>query len=190
MFCEKRPRASRVHRDDVADDPTMPRYVSHPTDVPVLAGLPQWIRWLGDSAPKWAGPGERPITHTDSSVTCRPGRRRGEPANLGRSALRRRAVWSPPRGAPDAPGRAARRAAAAAVAQEARRGSSEWDSESSGPKLQCGSPQHQMGHRYHLRAHGRALAVPLHRAGCVFGPRGGLVDESASGPPAGRSKRC
>src|ERR1700704_6667822 len=123
IFCEKRQRSSRAHRDEVSDDPTMPRYVFHPDDVPVLAGLPQWILWLGDSAPKWAGPGERPITHTDSSVTCRPGRRRGEPANLGRSALRRQAVWSPPRGAPDAPGRTARRAAAAAVAQEARRGS-------------------------------------------------------------------
>ena len=68
-------------------------------------------------------------------------------------------------------------------------GSSDWGSESSGPKLQCGSPQHQMGHRYYLRAHGRALAVPLHRAGCVFGPRGGLSDEAASEPLAGRPSR-
>lgn len=43
-----------------------------------------------------------------------------------------------------------------------------------------------MGDRHHLHSDGRALVVPLCRAGFIFGTRGGLVDESASGPPASR----
>jgi hypothetical protein len=48
----------------------MPRGFSNPTDVPVCAGLAQWVLWLGDSAAEWTSPGERPITHTDSSTAC------------------------------------------------------------------------------------------------------------------------
>ena len=77
------------------------------------------------------------------------------------------------------------RAAAAAVAEEALGGSSRRDAESSGAGLHGHRPQHQMGHRYHLHSDRRALVVPLCRAGFVFGPGGGLVDESASGSPAG-----
>ncbi len=44
-----------------------------------------------------------------------------------------------------------------------------------------------MGHGYHLHSDGRALVVPLCRAGFVFGARSGLVDESASGSPTGGS---
>ena len=40
--------------------------VSHPADVPVFAGLSQWVLWLGDAAAESAGPGECPITQTDS----------------------------------------------------------------------------------------------------------------------------
>ena len=53
-----------------------------------------------------------------------------------------------------------------------------------------GSPQHQMGHRYHLHSHGRALVVPLCRARSIFGTRGGLVDEFVSGPSAGGPNRA
>ena len=56
---------------------------------------------------------------------------------------------------------------------------------SSGTGLQRRRTQHQMGHRYYLHSHGRALVVPLCRAGFVLGPRGGLVDESATGTPVG-----
>jgi hypothetical protein len=65
-----RQRASRARRDEVSDDPTMPPGVSHPTDVPMFAGLAQWIQWLGDSAAEWAGPGKYPITHKGSSTAC------------------------------------------------------------------------------------------------------------------------
>src|SRR4029078_2427933 len=47
VFCEKRPRSSRVYRDEVSDDPTVPRVVFHPDDVPMLARLPQRALRLG-----------------------------------------------------------------------------------------------------------------------------------------------
>ena len=47
-FCEKRPYSSRARRDEVPDDPTMPHRGSHPDDVPVFAGLVQWLLWLDD----------------------------------------------------------------------------------------------------------------------------------------------
>jgi hypothetical protein len=98
---------------------------------------------------------------------------------VGSPALRRGAVWPPPGGAPDAPGRTARGAAAAAVAEKTLWSSSAWNPQSSGAGLHRDCAPYQMGHRYHLHSHGRALVVSLHRAGFVFGARGGLVDESA-----------
>lgn len=35
-----------------ADDPTMPRCVSHPIDVPLFAGIGQWVLWLGEPPAK------------------------------------------------------------------------------------------------------------------------------------------
>ena len=78
------------------------------------------------------------------------------------------------------------RAAAAALAHEAFRDPSRRNPQSSGAGLHRHRAQYQMGHRHHLHSHGRALVVPLCRAGFVFRPGGGLVDESAAGPPAGR----
>jgi transposase len=187
IFCEKRPRASRARRDDVSDDPTMPRGLSHPPDVPVVAGLAQWVLWLGDSAAEWAGSGERPITHTDSSPPCGGGWRHRQSAGVGRSAVCRRAVWPPPRGVLDAPGWTAGRTATAGVAEEAFWNPSKWDAESSGPKLPCGSPQYQMGDRYHLHSDRRAQGVSLCRAGFIFRSGRRVVDESAAGSPARRS---
>ena len=46
----------------------MPRNVFHPDDVPVLARLTQLVLWMGHATAESAGPGERPITHADSSV--------------------------------------------------------------------------------------------------------------------------
>jgi hypothetical protein len=62
----------------------MPHRVSHPHDMPVCAGLAEWLLWLGDQAAEWASPGARSITGVDSSTACRPGRRRGESAYRGR----------------------------------------------------------------------------------------------------------
>ena len=39
IFSEKRLRASREHRDEVSDYPTIPRHVFHPDGVPVFAGV-------------------------------------------------------------------------------------------------------------------------------------------------------
>src|SRR5687768_252024 len=47
-----------------------------------------------------------------------------------------------------------------------------------------------MGHRYYLHSHGRALVVPVCRAGFVFGHRRGLVDESATGTPVSITSRA
>ncbi len=41
----------------------------------------------------------------------------------------------------------------------------------------------------YIRTHG-TLAIPLRRAGFVFGPRGGRVDESAAGPPGSGARRA
>ena len=81
--------------------------------------------------------------------------------------------------------RAAGRTATAAVAEEARRGPSPWNLQSSGAGFPCGGSQHQMGDRHHLHSYRRTLVVLVRRIGFVFGPGRGLVDESASGPPAG-----
>ncbi len=48
------------------------------------------------------------------------------------------------------------------------------------------APQYQMGHRYHLRADSRTLAVLVCRLGFVFGRGGGLVHECAARLPARR----
>ena len=72
IFCEKRQRSSRERRDEVSDDPTMPRGLSHPDDVPVSAGVAQRVLRVGDPATEWASPGERPLTRTDSCAACRP----------------------------------------------------------------------------------------------------------------------
>ena len=47
--------------------------VSHPTDVPVFAGVVQWVLWLGDAAAECARTGERPVAGADSS-RCMPTR--------------------------------------------------------------------------------------------------------------------
>jgi integrase-like protein len=176
--CEKRPRASRARRDEGSDDSTMPHGVSHPDDVPMCAGLVEWLLWLGDPATEWAGPGERPTTGTDSSAAGRAGRRHGPSAHLGRPARCRGALLPSPGGAADASSRGAGRAPATAVAKEVLQGLSRWDSESSEPRLHGHGPQHQLGDRHHLRSHSRTLVVPVHRAGCVFGAGSRLVDAS------------
>ena len=150
----------------------------------------QRVLRLGDPAAECAGPGERPVTDADSCAACRPGRRRGQSAHLGRPALRRRAVWPPPGGALDAPSGAPGRAATAAVAEETLRGPPQRDPESSRPGLPRRGAQYQMGHRYYLHSHGRTLVVPVHRAGFVFGPGRGLVDESSVRTASWWSKRC
>jgi hypothetical protein len=61
---------------------------------------------------------------------------------------------TPSGSSPDAPGRIAGRAAASAMAEEALRGASQWDPESSGAGLPRHGTQYQMGHRYHLHSHG------------------------------------
>jgi len=70
IFCETRPRSSRARRDAVSDDPTMPRGLSPPDDVPMCAGLPQRVLRLGQATAESASPGECPITHADSSPPC------------------------------------------------------------------------------------------------------------------------
>ena len=48
----------------------MPRRVSHPTDVPVFAGVAQRVLRLGDPAAECASSGERAVTGTDLSAAC------------------------------------------------------------------------------------------------------------------------
>ena len=86
----------------------MPQRVSHPTDVPMFAGLPQWVLRLGDATAECAGPRECPVARRRFVTACRPRRRRGEPTDLGGTPLRRGALWPPSGGALDAPGRVAR----------------------------------------------------------------------------------
>lgn len=38
-------------RDEVSDDPTMPRHVFHPIDVPMFASLPEWVLRLATHPP-------------------------------------------------------------------------------------------------------------------------------------------
>ena len=49
FFCEKRQRSLRKRRNEVSDDPTMPRHFPHPTHVPLFAGLAQRVLRLGDA---------------------------------------------------------------------------------------------------------------------------------------------
>src|SRR5687767_13602164 len=122
-------RSSRERRDEVSDDPTVPRVVSHPPDVPVFAGLAEWLLWLDNPSPECTNSGEQSTVRADSGAACRPGWGRRESAYLGRPALCRRAVRTSPGGAPDASGWAAGRTAAAGVAEETRPGLSPWDPE-------------------------------------------------------------
>jgi transposase len=71
-FLREAAASSRERRDEVSNDPAVPRSLFHPNDVPVFAGLAQWVLWLGDAAPKCTSPSECPITHTDSAPPCRP----------------------------------------------------------------------------------------------------------------------
>jgi len=151
----------------------------------MLARLPQRVLRLGHATAEPASPGECPITHADSSTPYCPRRRRGEPTDLGGSPLRRGALWPSPRGAADASGRVAGRAAATAVAHEAHGSLSCRHAESSEPGLSGDGSQHQMGDRYHLHSNRRALALSLCRTGFVFGPGGGLVNEFTTGPSVG-----
>ena len=90
---------------------------------------------------------------TDSSAACRPGRRRGKPTDLGRPALCRGAMWPSPGGAADASGGACRACRSDGGGGRSRHGvRPSGTHESSGPRLHRGSPQHQMGHRYHLHS--------------------------------------
>jgi hypothetical protein len=82
----------------------MLRSLSHPDDMSMFAGIVLRVLRLGDPAPEWADPGECPITHTDLSMPCRSGGRRGESADVGGPAFCRGAVWTPSSGAADAPG--------------------------------------------------------------------------------------
>ncbi len=128
----------------------MPHPVSHPDDVPVFAGLVQWLLWLGDPGIECTHSGERPVTGADSGAACRPGWRCGQSAHLGRPALRREAVWPSSGGAPDASGGLIRRATATAVAEETLGGPSSGDPQSSGTGLHRDRAQYQMGDRHHL----------------------------------------
>ena len=46
----------------------MPHRVSHPDDVPVFAGLVQWLLWLDDLGAACTHAGECPVTRADSSA--------------------------------------------------------------------------------------------------------------------------
>ena len=70
------------------------------------------------------------------------------------------------------------------------RGLAQRNPESSRPGLPCRGAQHQMGQRHYLHSDCRTLALPLCRAGFIFGARGGLVHESASGPPVDGPRRA
>lgn len=61
------------------------------------------------------------------------------------------------------------------------RASPKCNPQSSGTELSCHGPQYEMGHGYHLHSDRRALVITVCRAGLVFVPRGGLVDESTAG---------
>lgn len=55
-------------RDEVSDDPTMPRHVFHPIDVPMFASLPEWVLRLGNA------PAECPYSgqHAAGGAHARP----------------------------------------------------------------------------------------------------------------------
>jgi hypothetical protein len=62
----------RARRDYVSNDPAVPQRVSHPDDVPVLAGVAQRVLGLGDSASEWASPGACLVTGVGPCAPCRP----------------------------------------------------------------------------------------------------------------------
>jgi hypothetical protein len=76
-----------------------------------------------------------------------------------------------------------------AVAKETLRDPSSGNPQSSAVGLYRDGPQHQIGHGYHLHSDRRALVISMCCAGFVFGPRGGVVDECTTGPPAGGASR-
>ena len=163
----------------------MPHRVSHPADVPVFAGVAQRVLRLGTRPPSARAQENARLLarihqlHADHDGVV------GSPR-----------IWEDLRYAGERCGRhrvarLMRRAGLQGVPQRRQwrkkpsRTPSRWNSESSEPGLQGRGPQYQMGHGYHLHSHGRTLVVPVRRAGFVFRPGRGLVDEPTSGPPVG-----
>ena len=52
------------------DDPTVPRGVSHPTDVPMVVRVAQCVLRVGDPDIQCASSGEHAVTDTDLSAVC------------------------------------------------------------------------------------------------------------------------
>lgn len=101
-FCAKRRRSSREHRNEVSDDPTVPRRVSHPTHVPLLAGF--WPAGMtgGRRARRVRGLRRTPGYSPRSAPPYGIRRHQRQSADLGESARCRQALWAPPGRPPDA----------------------------------------------------------------------------------------
>src|SRR5215212_1077320 len=111
----------------------MPRRVSHPIDVPMCTGLSQPVLRLGDTR----------ALHTEHDGVI------GSP-QMWEELRYAGALWPPPGGPLNAPGRLARRAPAATLAPEDVRCPARLNAESFGTGFHRHPPEHQMGDGYHL----------------------------------------
>ena len=114
------------------------------------------------------------------------GARRKFSAEYKREAV---AMLEAPGGPSNAPGWLARPTAAATLAHQDVRDTSGWNPQPFGSRLHRHRAQYQMGHRYHLCADRRTLAVLMYRPRFSFRARGGLVHECAARLPVGRPSR-
>ena len=121
----------------------MPRRVSHPIDVPMFTGLSQRVLRLDDTRAKCANGGERPTGEAHACTAYRARWRDRQSTDVGGTPLRRRALWPPPGGSLNAPGRLAGRAPAATLAPEDGRCPTRWNAESFGTGFHRHRPEHQ-----------------------------------------------
>jgi hypothetical protein len=98
----RRQRSSQARRDEVSDNPTMPRRISHQDDVPVCAGVIQWVLRLGDPVP--SGRTQENVRFRERIRALHAGHDGvlGEHMDLRGPARRRGTVWASPCDATDA----------------------------------------------------------------------------------------